>query len=103
MGCPACCGKGVHESKERTEKEKKLLMNRLKRIEGQIRGLEKMVESDAYCPDILMQASAVSSAINSFNKELLARHIRGCVADDIREGNDATIDELVKVTQKLMK
>lgn len=79
------------------------LMNRLKRIEGQIRGIEGMLEKDAYCPDILIQVSSVNSALNSFNKELMASHIRGCVANDIRNGDDETIDELVKVMQKLMK
>jgi DNA-binding FrmR family transcriptional regulator len=99
----ACCGTGVHDHKERTPEQKKALMNRLNRIEGQIRGIRKMVEEDAYCPDILIQASAANSAMNSFSKELLAAHVRGCVADDIREGNDETIDELVTVLRKLMK
>ena len=89
--------------KERSDEEKKKLLTRLKKAEGQIRGIEKMVEEDAYCPDILIQVSAVTSALNSFNKELLACHIRSCVAGDIREGNDETIDELVGVLQKLMK
>lgn len=93
----------LHEKKERPDGEKKKLLNRLKRIEGQIRGIENMVEKDSYCPEILVQVSAVNSALNSFNKELLARHIRGCVADDIRNGNDDTIDELVRVLQKVMK
>jgi len=79
------------------------LMNRLKRIEGQIRGIQGMLEKDAYCPDILIQVSSVNSALNSFNKELMASHIRGCVANDIRNGDDEVIDELVKVMQKLMK
>ena len=89
--------------KDRSDEEKKKLLTRLKKAEGQIRGIEKMVEEDAYCPDILIQVSAVTSALNSFNKELLACHIRSCVAEDIREGNDETIDELVGVLQKLMK
>lgn len=92
-----------HKTKERTEKEYKDLINRLSRIEGQVRGIRKMVESDCYCPDILVQVSAVNAALNSFNKVLLANHIRTCVADDIREGNDETIDELVTVLQKLMR
>ncbi|WP_281073072.1 metal-sensing transcriptional repressor [Catenibacterium sp. co_0103] len=85
------------------KKKRKKLMNRLKRIEGQIRGIEGMVEKDAYCPDILVQVSAVNAALNSFNKELLAKHIKTCVVDDIKEGHDETIDELVKVLQKVMK
>lgn len=95
-----CCS---HKTKERTEKEYKDLINRLSRIEGQVRGIRKMVESDCYCPDILVQVSAVNAALNSFNKVLLANHIQTCVADDIREGNDETIDELVTVLQKLMR
>ncbi len=79
------------------------MLNRLSRIEGQVRGVRKMVEEDVYCPDILIQVSAINAALNSFNKVLLAEHIRSCVADDIREGKDETINELVGVLQKLMK
>lgn len=92
-----------HKIKERSEKEYKDLIHRLNRMEGQIRGIRGMVEKDAYCTDILIQVSAVSSALNSFNKVLLANHIRTCVAQDIREGKEDTIDELVTVLQKLMK
>ena len=74
-----------------------------RRAEGQIRGIERMVEENAYCPDIMVQIQAAISALNAFNRELLARHIRGCVADDIRNGNDAVIDELARLTEKLMK
>ena len=72
-------------------------------MEGQIRGIKKMVENDAYCPEILIQVSAANAALNSFTKVLLASHIRSCVAEDIREGKEETIDELVTVLQKLMK
>lgn len=89
--------------KKRTADEQKKLVTRLKRIEGQVRGIQKMVEDDLYCPDILVQVSAITSALNSFNKELLACHIRGCVVTDIRQGKDESIDELVTVLQKLMK
>ena len=75
----------------------------MSRIEGQVRGIRKMVENDAYCTDILVQVSAVNAALNSFNKVLLANHIRTCVADDIRSGKEETIDELVTTLQKLMK
>lgn len=92
-----------HKTKERSSEEIKALIHRLNRIEGQIRGIKGMIEKDAYCPDILIQSSAVSAAINAFNKELLASHIKTCVADDIRNGNDETIDELVATLQKLMK
>ena len=95
-----CCSR---KSKHRTEEEKKALVNRLSRLEGQIRGIRGMIEKDAYCTDILVQASAASAAINAFNKELLASHIRSCVADDIRAGRDEVVDELVNTLQKLMK
>ncbi|MDD6345840.1 MAG: metal-sensing transcriptional repressor [Oscillospiraceae bacterium] len=94
-----CCKK----TKERSHDEYRKLINRLNRIEGQIRGIKGMVENNAYCTDILIQVSAVNSALNSFNKELLANHIRTCVADDIRNGKDEVIDELVDTLQKLMK
>lgn len=87
----------------RPEEERKKLINRLNRIEGQIRGIRGMVEKDTYCTDILIQSAAVNAAVNAFNKELLASHIRGCVARDIREGKDDIIDELVVTLQKLMK
>lgn len=95
-----CCS---HKTKQRSEKEYKDLMNRLKRIEGQVRGIQRMLEEDAYCPDILIQVSAVNAALNSFNKVLLKNHIQSCVADNIRNGNDEVIDELVTTLQKLMK
>ena len=96
-GC--CC----HSSKHRSEKEYKDLMNRLSRIEGQVRGIKGMLEKDAYCPEILVQVSAVNAALNSFNKVLLANHIRTCVAYGIRAGNEDVVDELLKTLQKLMK
>lgn len=96
--CPHC-----QKKKERSELERRKLINRLSRIAGQINGIKRMVENDAYCPDILIQAAAVNAALNSFNKELLAEHIRTCVADNIKNGNDEVIDELVKTLQKLMK
>ena len=95
-----CC---CHKTKHREEEEYKMLMNRLSRIEGQVRGVKKMVETDAYCVDILTQVSAIQAALNSFNKELLANHIRTCVMDDIRNGNDEIVDELLQTLQKLMK
>ena len=96
-----CCF--IHESRERSEQEIKDLVCRLNRIEGQIRVIRGMVERGAYCPEILTQVSAAQAALNSFNKVILAGHIRSCVADDIREGNDQAIDELVNVLQKVMK
>jgi DNA-binding FrmR family transcriptional regulator len=94
-----CCQKKTL----RGEEERKKLMNRLNRIEGQIRGIKGMLENDAYCTDILMQSAAVNAAIHAFNKELLANHMHACVARDIRAGKDEVIDELVEILQKLMK
>jgi len=96
--CLHCAKKTARDAEDR-----KRLMNRLKRIEGQVRGLQNMLEQDSYCADILTQSAAVKAAINAFNRDLLALHIRGCVARDIRNGNDAVIDELTEIVQKLMK
>ncbi len=95
-----CC---CHKTKHRSEEEYKRLIHRLNRIEGQIRGIRGMVERSAYCPDILAQAAAANAALNAFSKELLSDHIRTCVAQDIRDGKDDTIDELLRTLQKLMK
>lgn len=97
--CPAYSQKAV----ERPQEEVRKLVNRLNRIEGQIRGIRNMVEKNAYCNDILIQSSAVTAAINSFNREVLASHIRTCVTDDIREGKDEKVDELIDTLRKLMK
>ncbi len=95
-----CC---CHKTKERSDKEYKDLIHRLNRIEGQIRGIRGMVEKDAYCTDILVQVAAANAALNSFNKVLLANHIKTCVPRDIRDGMEETVDELVTTLQKLMK
>ena len=95
----SCC----HKTKERSEKEYTDLIHRLNRIEGQIRGIKRMVEDDAYCTDILTQVSAATAALNSFNKVLLANHIRTCVVEDIRADKEETIDELVETIQKMMR
>lgn len=95
-----CC---AHRTKERTQAEYKKLIHRLNRIEGQVRGIRRMVEEGAYCPDILVQSAAVTAAMNAFNRELLSDHIRTCVATDIRAGRDETIDELLHTLQKLMR
>ena len=78
-------------------------MNRLSRIEGQIKGIKGMLEKDAYCTDIIMQVSAVSAALNAFNRQLLASHIKGCVTRDILEGREDSVDDLLNTLQKLMK
>jgi len=96
-----CCR--TDKTKCRAEEEKRALINRLSRIEGQIRGLRGMVEKEAYCTDILTQAAAAAAALNAFNRELLASHIRTCVAEDIRAGKDEVLDELMAALQKLMK
>ena len=100
MDSEICC---THKTKVRTEAEYKDLVTRLNRIEGQIRGIKGMLERNAYCTDILTQVSAANAALNSFTKALLANHIKTCVAQDIREGRDETIDELVATLQKLMR
>lgn len=96
-----CCQ--CQKKRERSEEEMKKLCNRLCRIEGQVRGLREMLQRDVYCTDILIQVSAVNAALNSFSKELLSEHLRTCVADGIRQGDDGVIEELVGVLQKLMK
>lgn len=95
-----CC---IHKTKRRTEKEYKDLVNRLSRIEGQIRGIKGMVEKDAYCTDILIQVAAANAALNSFSRKLLSEHIKTCVTQDIKDGKEETVDELLLVLQKLMK
>lgn len=95
----ACCEKKT----ERSEEEVKKLVNRLNRIEGQVRGIKSMIENDAYCADILIQSQAISAAINAFNKDLLKRHIHTCVVRDIKAGKDDAVDELSDLVLKLMK
>ena len=98
MMCPHCS-----RTKIRSDEDKKALLNRLSRIEGQIRGIRGMVERDAYCPDVLTQAAAASAALGSFVRTMLSDHIRTCVAEDVRQGNDEAIDELLQVLQKFMR
>ena len=98
-GCPVCPDKHT----VRSDEDRKALLFRLKRIEGQVRGLQGMVEKNAYCPDILIQVSAVTSALNSFSKQLLSSHIHGCVKRGILSGDDAAIEELCQLLQRLMK
>ena len=97
MNCPC------QKTKHRTDEEIRTLQNRLSRIEGQVRGVRGMVERDAYCVDILTQVAAISAALNAFNRELLANHIRTCVATDLKEGRDEVVDELLETLEKLMK
>lgn len=96
-----CCNTG--KTKHRDTAEYKALITRLNKIEGQVRGIKNMVESDRYCVDILTQVSAVQSALNSFNKILLSQHIKTCVVVDIKSGNDEVVDELLNTIQKIMK
>ncbi len=96
--CPACVKKTA-----RDEELKRKLLNRLRRIAGQVRGIEAMIEDDAYCGDVLTQSAAVNAALNAFNRELLACHIRGCVKRDLLAGDEGVVDELVETVQKLMK
>ena len=95
-----CCS---HRTKERGDEERKKLLNRLSRIEGQIRGLRRMVENDAYCPDILTQAAAAIAALDAFNRELLSNHIHSCVVRDIKEGREETVDELMETLRRMMR
>lgn len=104
--CKRCAHVDICTSEKKTNRDgasKKKLLNRLARIEGQIRGLEKMVEDDRYCMDVLTQSSAISSAMNSFNKEVLINHIRNCVTANIKAGNDEIVEEMLGMLQKLMK
>ncbi len=96
-----CCGCSRH--KHRSEEEEKALLNRLNRIEGQIRGIKNMVEEERYCIDILNQVSAVQAALNSFNRILLTDHIHTCVVERVEKGDTEVIDELCRAIQKLMK
>ncbi len=94
-----CC----HKNTVRTDEERRTLIHRLNRMEGQIRGIRGMVEADSYCTDILTQAAAVTAAMNAFNRELIDKHIRGCVVNELREGHNDVIDELMDTLHKLMK
>jgi len=95
-----CC---CERTKKRSEEEIKALINRLSRIEGQIRGIKNMLEKDAYCTDIITQVSAANAALNAFNRELMASHIRSCVKSDVEKGDDASLEEMIGLMQKLMK
>ncbi|MBE6003054.1 MAG: metal-sensing transcriptional repressor [Lachnospiraceae bacterium] len=103
---PDCCSaeeNGRHKHKPRTPEQVKALVNRLNRIEGQIGGIKKMIEENRYCPDVLIQVSSVQASLNSFNKELLSAHIKSCVVEDIKAGNEAVVDELCELLKKTMK
>ena len=94
-----CC----HKTKQRSQEEYQALINRLNRIEGQVRGVKNMVQNDAYCTDILTQVSAINAALNAFNRELLSQHIQSCVVEDIRAGKAETVTELIDTLRKIMK
>jgi DNA-binding FrmR family transcriptional regulator len=97
--CPSCCSR----KKNRSDEEYKALSNRLNRISGQVKGIQKMLDESAYCPDILIQVSAVTAALNAFSRELLSNHIRTCVANDILAGKEGAADELVDTLRKILK
>lgn len=113
LPCDCCCEEAADLSlpaaqdccrhKQRTEDERIRLIHRLNRIEGQIRGIRGMIERDAYCPDILVQASAASAALNGFSRELLSQHLHTCVARDLRQGDTESLEETLNILQKLMK
>ena len=94
---------GEARLRHRSPEEYRKLCNRLSRIEGQIRGIRRMLDESAYCPDILTQAAAANAALNAFSRELLSQHIRSCVVSDLREGKDETVAELLDTLQKMMK
>ena len=105
-----CCGESGGSAApdgsrktERPEECRRKLIHRLNRIEGQIRGIRQMIENDAYCNDVLTQSAAAGAALNAFNRELIAAHLRGCVAKDLREGDESVIEELLGTLQKMMK
>ncbi len=97
-GCPACA-----KATERSDEQRRRLLNRLSRLEGQVRGVRKMVEEDAYCNDILVQTAAISAAINAFSREVLRSHLKSCVIRDIREGRDEVADELMETLERMMR
>ena len=97
--CPCCS----ERRKKRDQSEYKDLINRLSRIEGQVRGIKRMLEEDCYCIDIMRQVSATTSALNSFNRIMMSNHLRSCVVNDLKEGNEETIEELLEALQKMMK
>ena len=103
MESKCCCNLENEKKTIREDSEKKKLINRLSRIEGQIRGIKNMLDSDAYCNDILIQSAAVNAALNAFNSELVSAHIKGCVVRDIKNGELEVVDELVETLKKLMK
>ena len=96
--CPAC-----EKQTERSEEQKKKLLNRLSRLEGQVRGVRKMVENDAYCNDVLVQTAAISAAVNAFSREVLRSHLKSCVIRDIREGRDEVADERMETLERMMR
>ena len=96
---PCAC----HASKERDIREQKSLVNRLARIQGQVKGVQGMIEKDAYCVDVLTQVAAIQAALCAFGREVLETHIRTCVAEDLREGRDEIVDELMDTLRKFMK
>lgn len=100
----ACCGcTERRKHRDPNGEEYQDLLRRLNRIEGQVRGVRRMVEEDRYCVDILTQVSAISAALNGFSRVLLANHVKSCVAEDIRAGSEQAVDELCATLQKLMK
>ena len=95
-----CC---QERKKKRAPEDARRLQNRLSRIEGQVRGVRRMIGEDAYCPDVLIQVSAIRSALDSFSRALLSDHIKSCVEEDIRAGRDGAADELVALLQNMLK
>ena len=88
---------------KRNEETKKQLTNRLNRIEGQIRGIKKMIEEDRYCNDVLIQLAAVESSVKSLSNQVLETHLRTCISNEIEKGNLEVIDELISLFKRFNK
>ena len=99
MSMDNCCGKKTKRSND----EKKRIINRLNRINGQINGINKMIENDAYCNDVLIQLSAVENSIKSLSTHILENHLYTCVARDLENGDLDTIDELISLFKRFNK
>ena len=99
--CPACAA--CERKKKRSAEEESALLRRLSRIEGQVRALERMVRDDAYCPDILTQASAASAALDAFSRQLLESHLRTCVVADLAAGREGSVEELIDLLRKMQR
>lgn len=95
------CKSDVVKSTHRSDEQKKILTKRLNIIEGQVRGISKMIEDDRYCDDVLIQIAAINSALKSIGNNILESHLKTCVANDIQKGNLSIIDDVMDLVKKL--